>query len=195
MPNHSMSGTGRKPASLTRKSTQPKSDVIFRPHKPASADERKMHGLVDVYDRETGEHLGMLNPIAGGGYVMRDRTGERLGASNHGYIEDVTYLSRDAAARILRQRIAQHDRMLARRVGTVSEGCPNKWHNSGSAYKATTACPECPTQAGLKYAVRLLDGLDYGDLTVVIDRLRSEIYAPADDANYIPSEDVLNAGK
>jgi hypothetical protein len=158
-----------------------KSDVIFRPHKPANSDERKMHGLVDVYDRETGEHLGMLNPIAGGGYVLRDRTGERLGANNHGAIEDVTYLSREPSARILRQRIAQHDRMLAHRVGSVSEGCPNKWHNSPvSTYKAATACPECPTQAGLKYAVQLLDSLNNGDLTLVIDRLHDEIYAPKD---------------
>ena len=158
----------------------PKSEFKFSPHKPADGD-RQPRGLVDVYDRETGAHLGMLNPLAGGGYVLRDRTGERLGANNCGYIEDVAYLSRETAARILRSRIKQHDQLAERRVGTVSEGCPNKWHNTGS-YKATTACPECPTRAGLKYAVATLERLGYG--VTEIERLRADIYVSADEGDF-----------
>lgn len=175
MPNHSMSGTDRKPASLTRKiQPQSKSDYIFRPHKPADG-ERKTHGLVDVYVRATGEHIGMMNPHTDGGYVLRDRNGDRLGADNCGYIEDLTYLSREPSARILKARIDQRDRMLSRREGSVSQGCPNDWHNTGE-YKASTACPECPSQLGLKYAVQLLEA-NHPDAAHV---LRGEIYTPAD---------------
>ena len=152
-----------------------KSAFIFRPHK-AAADERKTHGLVDVYDRETGGYLGMMNPHTDGGYTLRDRNGVRLGANNDGHVEDLTYVSRETSAGILRQRIAQHDRMLARRVGRVSEGCPNNWHNT-SEDKATTPCPECPTQPGLQYAVQLLEHLGYG--VAEMERLKAEIYTPA----------------
>lgn len=168
-----------------------KSEFKFVPHKPADG-ESKVHGLVDVYDRETGEHWGMLNPIAGGGYALRNTGGVRLGEFDHGFTEDICYLSRPTAASILRSRVKAQREVTARRVGTVSEGCPNKWHNAGQ-YKETTPCPECPTQPGLKLALSVLDRVDAPQ--GCIDAIYALVYRPDPNANYIPSEDVLNAGK
>lgn len=164
----------------------PKSGFSYRPHKPA-ADERQTHGLVNVYYRETGEHLGMLNPTSGGAYILRNRQGERLSVQVSA-IDDEVHLSRESAASILRQRIRQYDRALERRVGSVSEDCPNTWHNSSlSGRRAFTPCPECPSQPGLKIAlqevsslidVRRSGGDDAGPLADVLDTLNHLIYTP-----------------
>lgn len=156
------------------------SEFVFKSHKPADG-ERRTHGLVDVYDRASGAHLGMLNPVYGGGYVLRDRNGVRLGASNMGRIEDMAYVSRPTAASLLRTRIRELDAIAERRAGSVSDGCPNNWHNSGS-YRETHPCPECPSQPGLKFAVQLLENTGGWVDADVLARLHGEIYR-ADDAS------------
>lgn len=70
-----------------------KSRYSYRPHKGSFA------GLVDVYYRETGEHVGMLNPVYRGGYAVRDTDGVRLG--------DIVYTSRETAAGVLRIRVRE----------------------------------------------------------------------------------------
>lgn len=180
------------------------SEFSFRPHK-TQADEDKMHGLVDVHDRSTGEMIGMLNPLAGGGYVLRDRDGTRLSKSFGGSrFDDICYTSRETAAGVLRSRMKTIAEATARRDASVSAGCPNKWHNSGT-YRETQPCPECPTRAGLKLALARIDSLiqahrvigggEAGSLQEARDELAAMIYTPEPDANYVPSDDVLNAGK
>jgi hypothetical protein len=120
------------------------SPFIYRKHIDATP-----HGLVNVYDRETGEHAGQLNPVHGGGYILRDRAGRRLDDITDGRLPGWTPLSREPAARTLRTNMRLLDAILELRAGTVTEGCPNTWHNT-SDYRATAQCPECPTQAGSK---------------------------------------------
>lgn len=155
----------------------------FKPHKYA-ADERRTYGLADVYDRETGEHLGMLNPTAEDGYILRDTTGERLSIHYSGRFDDNVYTSRDTAAGILVQRMAAIGRVKARRAVSVSAGCSNDWHN-GTEYKETRPCPECPSRIGLQVAlsrvqslinVRQAGGDDAGPLADVVDELEALIY-------------------
>lgn len=132
------------------------SKFIFRTHKPAE-DEDRQYGLVDVYVRETGEHIGMLNPTARDGYVLRNTEGVRLSVA-HGddwSFNDVVPLSRETCASILQTRVKQFAELLARRAVSVTAGCPNKWHN-GSSYRETYPCPECPSQPGLKLALAAL---------------------------------------
>lgn len=165
----------------------PKSEFKFTPHKVA-ADERRQYGLVDVYDRATGAHLGMLNPIADGAYVLRDRTGERLSVRYSGRFDDIVYVSREVAAATLRQRIAQVEAIIEARAASVSAGCPNNWHN-GSARYVSTACPECPTQPGLKLAltvvetliaIRVSGGGDGGALDDAREEIEALVYALVD---------------
>lgn len=70
----------------------------FRPHKFQDG-ERRTHGLVDVYLRESGEMIGMLNPTSDGGYALRDCEGVRIG--------DICYTSRDTAAANLKFRVGK----------------------------------------------------------------------------------------
>jgi hypothetical protein len=155
-----------------------KSRFIFKPHKHA-ADEHRTVALVDVYDRETSAHLGMLNPTADGAYILRDRTGERLSVHYSGRFDDMVYLSRETSASILRQRMMTVDKIIERRATSVSAGCPNNWHNT-SDHRADIACPDCPTQLGLKFAVHLLETLGYREAEIA--RLRCEIYTPKEVA-------------
>lgn len=153
------------------------SDFSFRPHKP-SAGEDKTHGLMDVYDRATGEHLGMLNPHSDGGYILRNTDGVRLSVE-HPEFDDLTYVSRETSASILRQRVRQFAELAAKRVDSVSEGCPNTWHNT-SGYRAVTACPECPSQPGLKLALARIESLirvreDGGDDAGALEDARDEL--------------------
>ena len=170
------------------------SEFSFRPHKHVDGEIRT-HGLVHVHDRSTGKMIGMLNPIADGGYIMRDRDGARLSESFGSRFDDICYTSRETAAANLRIRMQTIDEVAARRAASVSAGCPNKWHNTGT-YRETTPCPDCPTQPGLKLAVKILrDAADVRELGGDDpDLLRSH----ADDLEalvYTPSDDVLNAGK
>jgi hypothetical protein len=143
------------------------SEFSFRPHKHADGEIR-MHGLVHVIDRSTGDMIGMLNPIADGGYIMRDRDGVRLSESFGSRFDDVCYTSRETAAANLRMRMTTIAQVTERRAASVSAGCPNKWHNTGT-YRESEPCPECPTQPGLKFAVdaiqRLLDANPSSDVT------------------------------
>lgn len=141
------------------------------------------HGLVNVYSRETGEHLGMLNPEREGGYVLRDREGERLSVHYSGF-DDIVYVSRETAASILGQRMRSVQEIKERRATSVTASCPNDWHN-GSTYKQVRPCPECPSQIGLRLAlatieslinVRAVGGDDAGQLTDAREELRAMIY-------------------
>lgn len=124
----------------------PKSRFVFKAHKYA-ADESRTYGLVDVFDRENGEHLGMLNPTADGCYILRDRTGERLSVRYGGRFDDMVWLSREASAAILKQRVAIIDQNARRRATSVSAGCANNWHNTAD-HRANVACPDCPSRIG-----------------------------------------------
>jgi hypothetical protein len=138
------------------------------------------HGLVNVYERETGKHLGMLNPERDGGYVLRDREGERLSVRYSGF-DDVTYVSRETAAAILGQRMQKIQEITERRAASVTANCPNTWHN-GSTYKQVRPCPDCPSQIGLKLALATIENLinvrwgDEGSLVDAREELRAMIY-------------------
>jgi len=161
----------------------PKSRFIFKAHKH-SADEHRTSGLVHVYDRETEEFIGMVNPTAEDGYILRDTTGERLSVHYSGRFDDNVYTSRDTAAAILVQRVAAIGRVKARRAVSVSAGCANDWHN-GSEYKETHPCPECPSRIGLQLAlsrvqslisVREEGGDEAGPLTDIASEIEDLIY-------------------
>lgn len=73
---------------------------------------------------------------------------------------------------------------MTKRVDSVSEGCPNTWHDT-SSYRAVSPCPECPSQPGLKVAVVHLESLirvrensgdDAGALKDARDELADLIY-------------------
>lgn len=121
-------------------------------------DERRTYGLVNVYDRETGELIGMLNPIAETGYVLRNTDGERLSLHYSGFDDIVYGLSRETSAAILKQRMRRIEEIKAARADSLTADCPNNWHN-GSPYKQTTPCPECPSQQIPKAIADLIDNL------------------------------------
>lgn len=127
------------------------SSFSFRPH-PIDQKEIRIHALVHVHDRETGEFIGMVNPIRDGGYVLRNREGVRLSAAGFNGFDDEVYTSRETAAAILRQRMRQVTETIENRAHSVTAGCPNTWHNSVK-YRQVTPCPDCPSQPGLKMAL------------------------------------------
>jgi hypothetical protein len=132
------------------------SEFIFRKVVSFDRSDVPPHGLVNVYDRETDQHIGQLHPAKGGGYLLRNRDGMNLAEFDSGRTPGFVGLSREPAARLLRVYVSKQDERLRARTGTVSEGCPNTWHNTAD-YRATTACPECPSAIGLRLAAQLLD--------------------------------------
>jgi hypothetical protein len=139
------------------------------------------HGLVNVYERYGDRHIGQIHPARGGGYLLRNRDGVNLADFDCGLTPGFVALSREPAARLLRLFVGKQEERLAARTGTTTEGCVNPWHNTAD-YRGETACPECPTQPGLKFAVHLMEQLGFGD-EATIARLREEIYTPEETSN------------
>lgn len=135
----------------------PQSEFKFRKVVSFQKTEHVPHGLVNVYDRETDRHIGQMNPVKSGGYLLRDVAGVVLSDHDSGRTPGYVALSREPAARMLRLYVDKQAERLALRVGSVSEGCPNTWHNT-SEYRGQTACPECPTQLGIRFAIKILEG-------------------------------------
>jgi hypothetical protein len=168
------------------------SEFIFRKvvnYGPADSD-RFPHGLVNVYERErpVDGFVGQLHPARGGGYLLRNRDGVNLADIDCGRTPGFVALSREPAARLLRNYVQRQEQRMAARVGTVSEGCPNTWHNTAD-YRGKTACPECPSAIGLRIAVQQLrsaarvaesGGDDPGLATEYADDLEDLIYHAPD---------------
>ena len=132
------------------------SEFIFRKVVSFSGSAPVLPGMRNVYDRETGAHIGaMRSERAGDGYLLYNTDGVSLAEFDCGRTPGWVPLSQQPAARLLRRYVQQQAEVLARRTGTVSEACPNTWHNTAK-YRETTACPECPSQIGLKLAIKLL---------------------------------------
>lgn len=129
----------------------------FKFRKVVSFDKSDLppHGLVNVYDRESDRHIGQLHPAKGGGYMLRNREGVNLAEFDSGRTPGWVALSREPAARLLRLYVGKQEERLAARSGTVSEGCPNTWHNTAD-YRGKSACPECPSAIGLRIAIQQL---------------------------------------
>lgn len=87
--------------------------------------------------------------------MLRNRDGVNLAEFDSGRTPGFVALSREPAARLLRLYVGKQDERLAARTGTVSEACPNTWHNTAD-YRGKTACPECPSQIGIRLAVQQL---------------------------------------
>lgn len=126
----------------------------FKFRKVVSFDKSDLppHGLVNVYDRESDQHIGQLHPAKGGGYMLRNREGVNLAEFDSSRTPGWVALSREPAARLLRLYVGKQDERLTARTGTVSESCPNTWHNTAD-YRGKTACPECPSAIGLRIAL------------------------------------------
>lgn len=131
------------------------SEFIFRKVVSFDRSDLPPHGLVNVYERDGDRHVGQLHPAKGGGYLLRNRDGVNLAEFDSGRTPGFVALSREPAARLLRLYVSKQDERLAARNGTVSEGCPNTWHNTAD-YRAKTSCPECPSAIGLRIAIGTL---------------------------------------
>jgi hypothetical protein len=132
------------------------SEFKFRKVVSFSKSDVPPHGLVNVYERDGERHIGQLHPARGGGYMLRNREGVNLAEFDSGRTPGWVALSREPAARLLRLYVGKQDERLAARTGTVSESCPNTWHNTAD-YRAKTACPECPSAIGLRIAAKYLE--------------------------------------